>query len=235
MLVTQDGGELLELPQLPTDTNGIARSAKMTLDGEGTLLGEVREIRVGDEAAAQRYALRAATVDTDRIKSVEAVAGSSFAKFQILKASVLNLRVADRPFEWHYTLQAENYAKSAGDLLLVRPRVLGSKARGFLETKEPRRYPVEFAGPRRDTDVFEITVPAGYVVDELPPNVDIDDGFASYHSKTEFSGGALHYTRSFEIKELSVPVGNAEQLKTLFRDIEDDERRSAVLKRIARK
>ncbi len=235
MLVTQGGGELLELPQLPMDTNGIVRSAKMTLDGEGTLLGEVREIRVGDEAAAQRYALRAATVDTDRIKSVEALAGTSFAKFQILKASVLNLRVADRPFEWHYTLQAENYAKPAGDLLLVRPRVLGSKARGFLETKEPRRYPVEFAGPRRDTDTFEIALPAGYVVDELPPKVDLDDGFASYHSKTEFSGGALHYTRSFEIKELSVPVSKAEELKTLYRHIEDDERRSAVLKRITQK
>jgi hypothetical protein len=234
MLVTQDGGELLELPQLPSETNGVARSAKMTLDGRGTLLGEVREIRVGDDAAAQRYALRAATVDTDRIKAVEAVAGSSFAKFQILNASVLNLRVADRPFEWHYTLQSENYAKPAGDLLLVRPRLLGSKAQGFLETKEPRHYPVEFAGPRRDTDAFEIAVPAGYVVEELPPKVDIDDGFVSYHSKTEFSGGALHYTRSFEIKEVSVPADKAEQLKTLYRNIGDDERNSAVLKLAAK-
>ena len=235
MLVTPDGGELLELPQLPTGTNGVARSAKMTLDGQGTLLGEVHEIRVGDEAAAQRYALRAATVDTDQIKSVEAVASSSFAKFQISKASVVNLRTPDRPFEWRYTLESENYAKPAGDLLLVRPRVLGSKTRGFLETKEPRLFPVEFAGPRRDTDAFEIAVPAGYVVDELPPKVDIEDGFASYHSKTEFSGGALHYTRSFEIKELSVPASNAEQLRTLYRYIADDERRSAVLKRVSQK
>jgi hypothetical protein len=231
MLVTQNGGELIKLPQLAVDTNGLKRTAKMTLDEKGTLLGEVIEIRVGDEAVQQRYALRAATLDTDRIKPVEAVAGASLAKFQILKAAVTNLHVADRPFEWHYTLEAEDYAKAAGDLLLVRPRIIGSKVQGFLETKAPRQHPVEFSGPRRDTDAFDILLPAGYVIDELPPPVDVDDGFAAYHSKTIFNGGALHYTRSFEIKELSVPAGKSEQLKQLYRTIEDDERNSAVLKR----
>ena len=234
MLVTQNGGELIKLPQLAADTNGLTRTAKMMLDQKGTLLGEVIEIRVGDEAMQQRYALRAATLDTDRIKPVEAVAGASLAKFQILKAAVANLHVADRPFEWHYTLEAEDYAKAAGDLLLVRPRILGSKARSFLETKAPRQHPVEFSGPRRDTDAFDIILPAGYVIDELPPPVDVEDGFAAYHSKTVFNGGALHYTRSFEIKGLSVPAIQSEQLKQLYRTIEDDERNSAVLKRAAK-
>jgi hypothetical protein len=206
----------------------------MTLDANGTLLGEVLEVRVGDEAAAQRYALRAATLDTDKIKPVEAVAGISLAKFQISKASVSNLRALGRPFEWHYTLQSDDYAKPAGDLLLVRPRVIGSKARGILETKEPRRHSIEFKGLRHDSDTFEIRVPPGYALDELPPSVDVDDGFAAYHSKTEFSGGSLHYTRTFEIRELSVPVGKAEQLKKLYRIIEDDERNSAVLKRASK-
>jgi hypothetical protein len=55
--------------------------------------------------------------------------------------------------------------------LLVRPRVLGVKSWGLLETKEPRRFPIEFEGPVLDTDTFEITIPAGYVVDDLPPPI----------------------------------------------------------------
>jgi transglutaminase-like putative cysteine protease len=232
MLVTPEGGELLELPQLSVDTNGIERTAKMTLDGKGTLRGDVHEVRLGDRAAAQRYELRSTTQDTDRIRPVEAVAGASFSTFQILKATVANLRISDRPFEWHYTLEAENFAKTAGDLLLVRPRVLGSKASGLLETKEPRQYPIEFAGPERDTDVFEISLPPGYEMEELPPPVDVDDGFASYHSKTEIVGRALRYTRTFEIRELSVPVSKAGQLRDFYRIIAGDERNSAVLKRV---
>ena len=232
MLVTPEGGELLELPQLPVDTNGIERTAKMALDDKGTLRGDVHEVRLGDRAAAQRYELRSTTQDTDRIRPVEAVVGASFSTFQILKATVANLRVADRPFEWNYTLEADNFAKTAGDLLLVRPRVLGSKSSSLLETKEPRQYPIEFAGPERDTDVFEIALPPGYQMEELPPPVNVDDGFASYHSRTEIVGGVLRYTRTFEIKDLSVPVSKAEQLRDFYRIIAGDERNSAVLKRV---
>jgi transglutaminase-like putative cysteine protease len=233
MLLTPDGGELLALPQLSADSNGIERTAKMTLDDKGTLRGDVHEVRVGDRASSQRYALRSTTQDTDRIKPVESVAGASFSTFQILKATVANLRVADRPFEWKYTLEAPNYAKTAGDLLLVRPRILGSKTSSMLETKEARQHPVEFEGPERDTDVFEIELPAGFEPDELPPPVNLDAGFASYRSKTEIAGRTLRYTRTFEIKNLSVPVSEAQKLRDFYRVIADDERNSAVLKRVS--
>jgi hypothetical protein len=205
----------------------------MTLDEKGTLRGDVHEVRFGDRASSQRYTLRSMTQDTDRIKPLESVAGASLSTFQILKATVTNLHVADRPFEWNYTLEAPNYAKTAGDLLLVRPRILGSKSSALLETKEARQYPVEFEGPERDTDVFEIELPAGYQLDELPPPINLDDGFASYRSKTEIAGRTLRYTRTFEIKDLSVPVSEAKKLRQFYRVIADDERNSAVLKRVS--
>jgi hypothetical protein len=67
-------------------------------------------------------------------------------------------------------------------------------------------------------------------VDDLPPPVDADYSFASYHSKTEAKGNALTYTRTMEIKELSVPVEKLEQLKSFYRVIVGDERNTAVLK-----
>jgi hypothetical protein len=82
----------------------------------------------------------------------------------------------------------------------------------------------------RDTDSFEIALPPGYQVDELPPPMDVDYSFASYHSKTEASGQTLHYSRSLEIKELSVPVSKIEELKKFYRMIASDERNTAVLK-----
>src|SRR5262249_22217987 len=131
---------------------------------------------------------------------------------------------------YNYSLMAENYAKLTGGLLLVRPRVFGSKASAILETKELRQYPVEFHGPERDTDVFEITLPAGYQVDDLPPPVKADYDFASYESKSEMVGSTLRYTRTFEIKQLSVPVEKAAELKTFYRIIANDERNAAVFK-----
>jgi hypothetical protein len=230
LLVTPDGGELVELPELPPAMNGIQRTAKLNLSATGTVSGEVQETRVGDRAWSQRWALRTVTKDADKIKPIETLLSHSLATFQITKASVGNLQLTDQPFMYYYSVVAQNYAKSAGNLLLVRPRFIGNKSSDLLETKEPRKYPVEFDGPSRDTDTFEITLPAGYEVDDLPPPVNADYSFASYHSKTEVNGNTLKYTRTFEVKELSVPLSKVEDLKKLYRIIAGDERNTAVLK-----
>ena len=230
LLVTPDGGELVELPKLPPAMNGIQRTAKLSLSATGTVSGEVQETRVGDRASSQRWALRTVTKDADKIKPIETLLSHSLATFQITKASVGNLQLTDQPFLYNYSVVAPSYAKTAGNLLLVRPRFIGNKSSDLLETKEPRKYPVEFEGPSRDTDTFEIALPAGYEVDDVPPPVNADYSFASYHSKTEVSGNSLKYTRTFEVKELSVPLGKIEDLKKLYRIIASDERNTAVLK-----
>jgi hypothetical protein len=230
LLVTPEGGELVELPQLATSLNGVIRTAKLTLSPTGTLTGEIKEVRMGDRASAQRYALKAITKETDKIKSIETLLAHSLSSYRLTKLSFSNLEQTELPFVFNYSLIADSYAKRAGNLLLVRPRVLGVKSSDLLETKEPRQYPVVFDGPSRDMDVFEITMPAGYEIDDLPQPVSADFGFASYHSKAEVSGNVLSYARTFEVKEPSVPMAKMEDLKKLYRIIANDERNTAVLK-----
>jgi hypothetical protein len=230
LLVMPEGGELVELPQLAPATNGIVRTAKLALGPTGTLSGEVKEVRLGDRASAQRYALKSVTKDTDRIKPIELLLGQSLSSYHVTKASIINLDQTELPFEFDYSLVADNYAKAAGNLLLVRPRVVGVKSSDLLEKKEPRHYPVVFDGPSRDIDTFEIAMPPGYAVDDLPPPVNAEFSFASYHSKAEVSGNVLRYTRTFEVKDPSVPLAKMEDLKRLYRIIANDERNTAVLK-----
>jgi hypothetical protein len=230
LMATPSGGELVELPQQPATMNGIRRAGKLTLTVFGDLQGDVQEIRMGDRAAGGREAFAKATKESDRIQPVEQLLADSLSIFRLGKATVSNLKETNSPFVWDYSFQADKYAKSAGNLLLVRPRVLGRKSWGLLETSEPRRYAIEFEGPEQDTDHFEITLPPGYVVDDLPPAVDADFPFASYHAKTEVVGNVLRYHRTYEVKELSVPVSEAAQFKKFYRIIASDERNNAVLK-----
>jgi hypothetical protein len=230
LVVTPDGGELTELPQLPSAMNAVHRHGKFTLAPNGILSGDVSELRVGDRAAEERERLKSVSKAEDKIKPIETLLANSLSSFHVTKATVSNLDQTDQPFGFNYSLVAGAYAKTAGDLLLVRPRVIGVRGSGVLETKEPRQYPLEFSGPSQDTDSFEIAIPAGYVVDDLPPAVDLDYSFASYHSKTEAAGNVLRYTRSFEIKELSVPMNKMDDLKKFYRAIAGDERNTAVLK-----
>jgi len=230
LLVGPDGGELIQVPREPSSQNGIHREARLALDSNGQLGGVVAETRTGDRAWMERSLLLSVTRESEKIHPIETLLANSMANFRIIDAQVANLKETDKPFAFNYSFEARDYARHAGNLLLVRPRVLGSKSSGILETKEARRFAVEFEGPVKDVDDFEITLPPGYVVDELPPPVDADFEFASYHSRTEAKGNVIAYTRTFEIKELSVPVSKVDELKKFYRIIASDERNTAVLK-----
>src|SRR5215472_10737321 len=66
LLVTPDGGELVELPKLPTSMNRIQRNARLALDAAGKLQGDVEEIRVGDRAWLERETLLTVTRDAEK-------------------------------------------------------------------------------------------------------------------------------------------------------------------------
>jgi hypothetical protein len=230
LLVTPAGGQLIQTPQLPTSYNGLLRSGKLTLDPQGTLRGRIEETRKGDFATYERHYQGAMASSKDRIKRIEQEVSGSIGMFQITSASITNLDQNAEPFGYNYEFVAPSYAKQVGNLLALRPAIVGRESSDLLETKEPRKFPVNFAGPRHDSDQFEITIPSGYEVDDLPPPVDLEYNFASYHSKTETVGNVLKHTRSLEIKELTVPLSEMEDLRKFYRVIAGDERNTAVLK-----
>lgn len=230
LVVSPAGGELIQLPQQPSATNSIQREAKLTLDSKGKLTGDVEETRLGDRATAERWRLREVNKSLDRIKPFESLLAGSLSGFRIVHASMTNLDFTDRPLVFNYTFESDGYAKKAANLLLVRPRVLGNKSSAILDSKDLRIFPIEFEGPFHDTDRFEITLPEGFEVDELPAPTNVDYSFASYHSKTESTGRTILYTRSVEVKELTIPVAQMDELKKFYRAISADERNTAILK-----
>jgi hypothetical protein len=64
----------------------------------------------------------------------------------------------------------------------------------------------------------------------VPPAINAEYSFASYHAKTEITGNVIHYSRTLEVKELSVPVTHADDLKRFYRIVAGDERNTVVLK-----
>lgn len=230
MLVLPDGGQLVQLPTLPATTNSIRRTATLTLDGSGTLKGDVVETRLGEKAWIERARLREVKNESERVHPIEGILSGSLTNFQITHASIQNINKTDQPFGFNYSFVAPNYAKNAGGLLLVRPRVLGVKAIGIATSKEPRKYSFEFSGVGLETDNFDIAIPAGYTVDDLPEAADADYSFASYHAKTVVEGNTVHYRRTYEIKQASVPVEEAAKVKRFYQVVAGDERNMLVLK-----
>jgi uncharacterized protein DUF3857/transglutaminase superfamily protein len=237
LVVTERGGELVKLPLLAPTVNKVFRSAKLILTPEGGLYGTVQELRWGSPAVDLRAQLRNVP-EADRAKFMESFLGFSLAGFTLQGLKAVNLEQHSDFLSLEYSFSTGGYAKAAGDLLLVRPRVLGNKGGGALaaafdEKAGKRKYPVEFPETTVQSDVFEIILPGGYQVDELPPEVNVDAGIVQYRSTTKVTGNVLSYVRLYQVNDVLVPAARLADLSKLYRQIAADERSSAVLKKQA--
>jgi hypothetical protein len=228
LLVAGTNSQVIQLPMLTPDTDTTDRSAKFKLSPDGTLTGEVIVLHSGASSWNLRENLSMAS-EKDQRKNLEQALQQSLSNFTLGTEKTDNVMALDKPLEMQYQVTAPMYAKAAGTLLLVRPRVIGSDAYDLLD--KPRVYPISFNGAGIWKDDFDVTLPAGYAVDDVPTAVNMDVGFASYHSEVKAENGVLHYHREFTLKQLTLPPSDYAALLKLEAAITTDENSDAVLKK----
>jgi transglutaminase-like putative cysteine protease len=229
LVVTPQGGELIAVPLLAAATNRLFRTATLRLSSSGDLTGEVQEVRWGGPAVESRAEYLTAT-PADRQKLLEGFLGNSLTNFSLTSAKLGNLENYNENLMLDYKFAVDAYAKTAGNLLIIRPRVIGEKGSSIL-TGKPRKYPIEFSEATLQTDMFDISLPAGYVVDELPQAVDAKCDYATYQSDVEVKDNVLHYKRVYEIKGVVVPTEKLPEVRDFFHQVATAEKSSAVLRR----
>jgi hypothetical protein len=227
-LAAGTSSQVIALPVLAPEANGTERKGAFTLSTDGTLSGSVDTSHSGPEGAEIRMFLKY-TDEKQRREYWEAsiahdVPGVVLNSFQFVQPAAL-----DKPLEFHYKLTAGQYAHQAGPLLLVRPRVVGTDSLPFDD--KLRTVPIDLSATGRWHDAYDITLPAGYVVDETPDPVDVDVDFASYHSSVTAKANQLHYERDYVVRQVEIPADKAVAFRKLESAILSDEKGTAVLKK----
>ena len=141
--------------------------------------GEVNEVLWGGPAVMDRARLLESP-PAKRAKIFEDFLGHQLSNFQLSSASVGNLELYDQTLVLHYKFAVQDYAKVAGNLLIVRPRVLGLKTTDA-DLREDRKYPVEFPEATIQSDDFTIKIPPGFVADDLPDPADVKSAEVLLH------------------------------------------------------
>lgn len=235
LLVAPDGGELISLPLLPPATNRLLRVAKFDLTADGDLSGEVQQIEWGGPAAAQREEFLGQP-PSKRADVFEHFLGGFLNNFLFLGGSLGNLDKDDATLSLNYKFSVQGYANPSGDLLILRPDIVGNEDIGLLTLftqHKARKYPIQFKEAMRQDDVFDITLPHGYALDGLPQPVEASCDYATYQSEIKVADGVLHYKRSFEIKDVMVPVDKLPEIRDFLQDVAADQQSAAVLKKTA--
>ena len=228
LLVTSDGGELLQLPSHPADANQLRRTAKLQLDEAGTLTGTFEETRTGSMASEMRYTLQSLN-GAERVRSIESSLAHHLVRYTLSDVAIEHLEDPDHDLVIRYTVNAPGYARRVADMLLVRPRVIGQKGESLVDVAS-RQYGYVTEGPSLQTDEIEIAIAPSIQLDELPAAVTVTTPVVEYTSASKFADHTLRYQRRYAMKAFSVSKEALPELTAAFSKILADERASAVFK-----
>ena len=198
--MTETGGGITQLPSAAASGNLLQRSARFRLSGDGTLSGSVEETRSGSVAYLERREMTDLQ-DYQRGQVIEQRLRRFLGSFQLQSSELVNLDEIGENVIARYQLQAPRFAQVSGDLLLLRPRVIGQKSSDFLEDLGDRKCPVQYDASRTDTDLVEIELPSRYRPDQLPDPIHVATDFADYASSISLKDNVLRYERVFTIKQ----------------------------------
>jgi hypothetical protein len=228
VLIEGDASQIIELPLMDPKLNTIRRRANFQLSADGTLKGSVTDLRFGDLAESRRYVFSSEGEKKQR-EYMNRIIGNDFTAASMTDLKVDNVDALNKDMTTTFDLQASHFASATGSLLMVRPRVLGSY--GLEVDRKVRHVAIDLEATMQGTDEYDIELPEGYVVDELPDPVKEDFGFASYVSSSEMHGRTLHYSRTYTVKQVTVPAAKYAEVQRLAAVIAADEDSRAILKR----
>ena len=226
---------LQTIPPADVKHSQVLRRARLALDTEGALTGDVELTYLGHEATTQRRAAwdkAQAEIDRDLADAVK----KRLPGAEVSAVLWENLRTGTGPVVARYTVNIPGYAEVAGQRLVVAP---GYFVRGMpaLFTAAERRYPLMWLNAWQEHDDIEIALPAGFTLEQgtAPANVAEPDGVLTVKYSLGYSTRrhTLIYKRDFSFgagHHLLFPKENYPVFKSLFEDLNHSDTHSVVLR-----
>lgn len=228
ILAAGASSQVIALPVLPPESNGTERKGTFTLAADGTLSGSVDTSHSGSEGGDLRMLLKY-TDEKERREHLEAELARSVPGVVLDNVNLVEPSALDKSLEFHYKLTAHDYGHAVGPLLLVRPRVVGEDS--LPNNDKPRTVPIDLRATGHWHDSYDIQLPEGYVVDDMPDPVNLDLDFATYHSSVSAKDKVLHYERDYTVMQVQLPAERQPEFHRLEGTILSDEKATVVLKR----
>ncbi len=218
-LVVRDGvGEFKTIPSYQPQENGIDATTHVTLHADGS--AEVENAMEWRGAAGQQWRESVRSITPDKRKQMMQRLAQGF----YVGATVKDFTLPDGtdkngPFAVKMTTLAPHWAKKTGRLLLLPvANPLNGAERRNPYVQDQRVWPImeEDTSLTRSTTI--ITLPEGYVVEDVPDDVNEVSPINEYHRAIARSadGKTLTITETTQERPGKVPPGDYAQIKAYY-------------------
>lgn len=221
-------------PLSPPEKSKEMRTAKLRLDEDGTLEGDVSIEYTGHLAVDQKV-LNDDDSPNQREENLKESVKKRLSTAELTNIVIENVTDPAKPFLYKYHVRVPEYAQRTGKRLFLQPAFF-QKGIGALFASSTRRYQIYFHFPWSEEDKVTISLPKGYVLDNADaPGPIAAGGICRYEVKMQLvkDEPALIYHRSFFFGRQNILLFAAEiypQLKQLFDAINKSDNHTIALK-----
>src|SRR6266581_1548370 len=204
VLWDKSGGAVLDVHAPANESSVIERTAELKLQPDGSLDGELDVVFTGQEALDRR--LSASDEDeTGRRKLLEdEIKALTPPGAKIDVDSVAGWQDLEQPLRVRCRFHASRFAVLTHQRMLFPMAVFQANRRSML-THSKRMQPVYFRHGYSEVDKITISLPAGYRVEALSPDVNLKTTFATYQAKRTGEAGVVRLERHAVISQYSRP------------------------------
>jgi hypothetical protein len=217
------------------DKTQVQRKARLTLDAEGSLEGEIEETFTGHLAITKKNDHRGESIDVAN-KSIQDKTTSRLPNAEVSDVVWTNLTVSDMPLSVKYHVKVPGYAQQAGKRLVFAPAFFQVGIPALFSPAE-RKFPIFFSYPWLEHDDIEIVLPEGYTLDKpsAPASIGaLNSAFGvEYHLQYSGKKRIFSYRRDFGLGANGAYAFRREsypELKAMFGKLHDSDAHSIVLK-----
>jgi hypothetical protein len=206
-----------------------ASLATFKLNEEGTLTGSIVSSFQGHAAVDERTdeAKHDGSHETTKKKLIK-----DFPDIKIGDITITNLDNTVEPFKRTINCVIPNAATTAGNLIYIKPTLkTGFDENPFKQAN--RAYPVEFAHPFRNNFSLNLTIPDGYVVEELPKSIrmKLPNNGGTFQYASSVNGNVVQLVMKIQVDQLRFEPEDYSLVKAFFSQIATKSAEQIVLKK----
>ncbi|HEX3729581.1 MAG TPA: transglutaminase family protein [Opitutaceae bacterium] len=230
LLVDSERGCALKLPQSRGDFHRVDRMVDASLDDSGALTVAI-DAQYHGLPAASEYRIRRA-LDSERFKRrLATLLQSSAPSIQDL-AWTDHWDPAGAEYELHQNFRAQQFGRLLGaDLMEIQPHILPPFS--TLPAWETSAEGVSWISTGVLRDRIRIRLPAGFAVDEFPPDWDKHGALISCRLHYAIGQGAAVYESDFSLQPGFYSKEQYESIRRFFDSFREAQRRPVLLRRTA--
>ncbi len=225
LLLTEEGGKIINTPAFPLDQNKKATTATFELNNKGAAIIKKQTKYIGPKHDDYRYLSNNYSKEDIEKEFLEDTNLSAFTidKLEISNDEKKPLTVVD------FHISVARYASTAGKRIFMPLNKL-NQFENIPKAIEKRIHPVHVKKQYREEDTFTYVIPGDYEIESIPSDqVMLESAFGKYQISIEVKENIIVYNRLLEIYAVEVAADKYEELRNFYKEIAKTDGMKAVL------